>query len=646
MKKRKNNSFDPFDSSNNTWSADNSIGTFGISDDRFTNSNTQSSSQNNTSPDGFGWGGSANVAPVTDQSWTSDESQDAFLGMNAPAVNNGTSSTAPPSGSQKKMIPILVVAALLCIILLLFFFFNRPQKTKDPLSVQWREENGCFAVDFSFQLKDLNPQNAYAAGFMLSVDDQFPQAVTEPVFITGQDHFTVESSLIIYEEGDYKVYFYYYALTNPAVITSDPQDLNLRFSGSAERHPVPGPAWSSPIPRATATPRPTSTPTPRITASPTPIRNFTLATPIPFTTATPYPLEPSSSVYLTYPSNTRYFYHQLTDKEKRIFSQIYDGVNKFAERIDFYQPCTEAEFDRILFVLRFDCPELFQLDLSYNYYNNSSGQLIAIVPHYVMTSTEYTTAFRQVMTKIRSLSSQPNFNRSDFDKQYIIYRQLIQNNDYNKVLDHCGTAYSAWMLGYSKCSGYTRALNLALRYYGIPCCEVWGNTYDNGAIDPESHLWTALLLDGQWYHCDATWDDPVTDSYFDPFGNSVPILPYLNLPDAQMMRARTYHPDIPMTLPVCNSDDMNFYNVIGAKVPYGANIEAIVHDNLDDCLINGKNAFALSFDSTLDFNTMMNSDESFIFNWRHSPGGKRCTYYLIRSYPESNLIIIENLQFN
>ena len=47
--------------------------------------------------------------------------------------------------------------------------------------------------------------------------------------------------------------------------------------------------------------------------------------------------------------------------------------------------------------------------------------------------------------------------------------------------------------------GYARALNLALRYYGIPCCGIYGVTYDNGVFSPNGYLWSAVQLDGEWY---------------------------------------------------------------------------------------------------------------------------------------------------
>ena len=37
----------------------------------------------------------------------------------------------------------------------------------------------------------------------------------------------------------------------------------------------------------------------------------------------------------------------------------------------------------------------------------------------------------------------------------------------------------------------------------------------NFKIISENHIWNAVYLDGNWYHLDLTWDDPVTSDKSD-----------------------------------------------------------------------------------------------------------------------------------
>lgn len=69
--------------------------------------------------------------------------------------------------------------------------------------------------------------------------------------------------------------------------------------------------------------------------------------------------------------------------------------------------------------------------------------------------------------------------------------------------DHSETHYSvmdALVLGKSVCGGYSRVLEMFLEFLDMP------NAY---IISPSmKHAWNQVLLDGNWYNIDVTWDDP------------------------------------------------------------------------------------------------------------------------------------------
>lgn len=559
-------------------------------------------------------------------------------GGTAPAAFN-----PPPRDHSGAKGPLLALACILAALALVLFFAGRTKTTAGSIDIRQQEKDGVFALQLTYTLEGLEPAKAYAAGFMMAEEGQFPQAVSEPVFITGTDRYTVRADLRVEREGDYQVTLYYYSLTDPTVMTTAPQKLVLRFGVKPRITPLPDAVWFSevtPTPRPTNTPRPTSTPSPVPTATPVFIPGV-LVTPV-ISSPTPalYPQEPNNSLFDTYDVSTRYFYHQLTPKEKRMFSRMYDGVCAFEERISFEEAYSMREFERSSQALQFDCPELIALGEGYRYWQRGDGSVNAVAWEYLMTRSECESRFNQVMGKIRSMQNQPGFHSGDFGKQTAIYRYLIDNNVYDKDRPMCSSAYSAWMLGYSKCSGYTRALNLALRYWGIPCCEIWGRTYDNGVVDPTSHLWTGIRLNGQWYHCDVTWDDPI-GAAASPYAYDVARLPYMNLTDNIMMRARTLYEDVVFDIPACYSTALNYYNTLGATVPAGTAAQTAVHNGLAKAFRNGDDSFALCFESARDYNTAYNSLSKHMFSWN---GGK-CSYYRVYQYPEVNLMVIVDLQF-
>lgn len=68
--------------------------------------------------------------------------------------------------------------------------------------------------------------------------------------------------------------------------------------------------------------------------------------------------------------------------------------------------------------------------------------------------------------------------------------------------------YGALVHGLGICEGYTRSFQLLMDLVGIPCLSVAGHS-DNG-LEYGEHAWNQVLLDGDWYVVDVTWDDPLS----------------------------------------------------------------------------------------------------------------------------------------
>ena len=101
---------------------------------------------------------------------------------------------------------------------------------------------------------------------------------------------------------------------------------------------------------------------------------------------------------------------------------------------------------------------------------------------------------------------------SDVAKVKAVHDYLVLNSkyDYNNYLN--GTvpsvsyeAYGVLVLKTGVCDSYRKAFQLFMDALKIPCEGVSG-TGNGGA-----HAWNIVTLDGERYHIDVTWDDPVPD---------------------------------------------------------------------------------------------------------------------------------------
>ena len=85
-------------------------------------------------------------------------------------------------------------------------------------------------------------------------------------------------------------------------------------------------------------------------------------------------------------------------------------------------------------------------------------------------------------------------------KTYIIYENYLSNSlssdDYN--------IYGTLVKKKAVCQGYALTFMYLMKRQNIVCGYV--------SSEAANHAWNAVYLNNQWYHMDATWDDPTWDN--------------------------------------------------------------------------------------------------------------------------------------
>jgi hypothetical protein len=158
-------------------------------------------------------------------------------------------------------------------------------------------------------------------------------------------------------------------------------------------------------------------------------------------------------------------------------------------------------------------PELYYLGGSVSYsYRASTGYVSAIKPTYAVSTSElysYKAAFESAASAAMSWVNQ---SWDDFKKIQALHDYLVRNVSYSSSDAESGThteahtAYGALVNKSAVCEGYALAYELLLNRLGISCVFVSSNSMNHG--------WNMVKLEGQWYHVDCTWDDPLPDQGF------------------------------------------------------------------------------------------------------------------------------------
>lgn len=89
----------------------------------------------------------------------------------------------------------------------------------------------------------------------------------------------------------------------------------------------------------------------------------------------------------------------------------------------------------------------------------------------------------------------------DYQKEKAIHDYIVLNVEYDTSYTE-NSAYAALTKGKTVCQGYSLLAYKMLNRAGIETRIVEGDAKG-------LHLWNLIRLDGEWYHLDCTWDDPV-----------------------------------------------------------------------------------------------------------------------------------------
>ena len=95
----------------------------------------------------------------------------------------------------------------------------------------------------------------------------------------------------------------------------------------------------------------------------------------------------------------------------------------------------------------------------------------------------------------------------DVNKVRAVHDYIILNADYSDEKYYSSEAYGLLFNKAGICGAYQETFQLFMDVLNIPCVSVDGIIVDEGG-----HGWNIVTIEGENYHIDVTWDDPVSRS--------------------------------------------------------------------------------------------------------------------------------------
>ncbi len=188
---------------------------------------------------------------------------------------------------------------------------------------------------------------------------------------------------------------------------------------------------------------------------------------------------------------------ELHEEERSLTETVRLGFYDFSESIDIsrFQVKPEKLTEIFSFVIKND-PYLFFVDARLSYSYRPEGHVLCLKPRYVMSREETEAAWDYCRDEVRRLASLAGGGA--LEKALFLHDLVCRRFDYDETLEN-DNIYAFLRTGKGTCQAYTLLYMALLGEVGI------GSVF--AASDTIAHIWNLVLLDGQWYHADLTWDD-------------------------------------------------------------------------------------------------------------------------------------------
>lgn len=192
-----------------------------------------------------------------------------------------------------------------------------------------------------------------------------------------------------------------------------------------------------------------------------------------------------------------------------------EGLSKFETAVDIsafeYGISAEdiAEISSIINQVFVD-PELFYLNVASVNVTAKNGIITKVKFEYNNTIEEVTPIIEEFNQKVDSIiSNNITEDMTDLEKALKLHDYIVLNSKYDlesTIEDYNGgiSAYDILVMGNGVCQGYAQAYGYLLNHLGIETIMV--------TSEAMVHAWNLVKIDGEWYHVDVTWDDPLPDA--------------------------------------------------------------------------------------------------------------------------------------
>ncbi len=202
----------------------------------------------------------------------------------------------------------------------------------------------------------------------------------------------------------------------------------------------------------------------------------------------------------------RHCYNELTDEEKAVYNVVVANIYDMPEKIEI-PSLGSGDLNKIFTAISYDNPDLFCIGTKCSVYRE--GLKSYFEPTYIMTLEEFKKQSDEASKVANTILMGTKAYTSIYEKELYVHDYIINHCSYSdpNTNPNANSIYGCLVEGKAGCEGYARAFQYLMNMLNIDNRLVTGESAEDG-VNYTGHMWNYVVLDGEGYFVDTTWDDP------------------------------------------------------------------------------------------------------------------------------------------
>ena len=278
-------------------------------------------------------------------------------------------------------------------------------------------------------------------------------------------------------------------------------------------------------------------------------------------------------------------YASLSEDEKAVYDKISAAVSEFRDTVSFSPPISRDTARKIYKLVYSQEREYFWLS---NLFYAPENEISVLPLHYLYEKEDAETKRAELDIAASTVIGELPEDASDFDKIVYFHDRIALSCTFSDTAEHVKSAYGVLVTGYGQCEGYAAAMAALCDKAKIPNYTAFGETREG-----TSHAWNKVLLGGDWYNVDCTWDDPIIKRKDPDFVRH----DYLLVRDSEIEGKTHFSDELCKGLTSCESSAMNYFTGKGLLFGSAADGTDALKEQIKSAGLAGKREAEIRFSS-------------------------------------------------